>query len=271
LLAWLGGRARFVPTREDFHLDVAAIGAAVNRRTKGLILCTPNNPTGAVYTREELAEVLALAERHSLVVISDESYSRITYDGRPHCSIASLPGGIERTVVVNGLSKVYAMTGWRLGYVIARADLVPQLEKVAYEIRGPVNTAVQHAGAAALRTNDRTVASIVRRYDRKRRLMVSGLRAAGLSCHMPEGGFEALPRTPPGYRTGSEFAEHLVETTGVLVKPGRYFGPDGTNHVRIVYCREEPDIRLAIGRLRRALRSGFDTPPARRSRGGAQS
>ena len=165
LLQLLGGRARFVASRPDFHLDVDAIERAVTKATRAIVLCTPNNPTGAVYHRDELAAVLQLAERHALVVISDESYNQIVYDGREHCTIASLPGALERTIVVSGLSKVYAMTGWRLGYVIARADLIAQLEKVAYEIRGSVNTAVQHAGRAALaheRRQDRTTRANLR-------------------------------------------------------------------------------------------------------------
>jgi aminotransferase len=255
LMHLFGGVARFVPTKPDFHLDLGTIEAAVTPRTKAIVLCTPNNPTGAVYTRQELAKVLKLAKEKQLLVISDENYSLVTYDGRSHCTIASLPGAMERVVVVNGLSKVFAMTGWRLGYLIARKDIVEQAEKVAYEMHGSVNTAVQYAGAAALRTSDRRIAQIVKQYDRKRKLTVSGLREAGFTCHMPEGGFEALAEVPAGFGGSTSFAEYLVEKAAVLVKPGHFFGPEGERFFRMVYCRDEKVIKQGLKRIAKAMRA----------------
>lgn len=253
LLHLFGGIAKFVPLRADFHLDVGAIDRAVTSRTKAIVICTPNNPTGAVYTRSELAELLKVAEAHDLAVISDENYSQVTYDGKSHCSIASLPHAMERTVVINGLSKVYAMTGWRLGYVIARRDLVEPFEKVAFEIRGSLNTAVQYAGAAALRSARRIARKIVSQYPRKRSLMVGMLREAGLTCHLPEGGFEAFPEVPAGFSGSIELTMYLARRAGVLVKPGIYFGPDGDQFFRMVYCRDDRVIRAGVRRIAFAL------------------
>ena len=188
-------------------------------------------------------------------MISDENYSQVTYDGKSHLSIAALPGAKRRTIIVNGLSKVYAMTGWRLGYVIAPSEFISQFEKVGYEIRGSVNTAVQYAGAAALKSTKDVVSKIVRSYDKKRNLLVKGLRKAGFSCHMPEGGFEAFPKIPDRFQGSQQFAEYLVENAGVLVKPGIYFGPSGDKNFRIVYCKEEGLLKEALQRISVAMKS----------------
>ncbi len=253
LLHLLGGIPKFVPVKEDFHLDADAISDAITNKTRAIVLCTPNNPTGAVYDRRELKKVLEIAEEKNLFVLSDENYSRVTYDGRRHFTIASLPNAMERTIVVNGLSKVYAMTGWRLGYLIARSDLIEQFEKIAYEIHGSVNTAVQYAGAAALRSPKRLIDGIVRQYDRRRRLMVELLKDAGLDCHYPEGGFEAFPKIPDWFNDSMEFTKFLVDKARVLVKPGIYFGPAGEKHVRLVYCGTEELIAKGLRRMKKAL------------------
>jgi aminotransferase len=264
LLALFGGRPRFAPTTGEFHLDLGSVERAITARTRGVVICTPNNPTGACYTREELARLLELCEAHDLIVIADESYSQVTYDGRAHVTIASLPGALRRAIVVNGLSKSFAMTGWRLGYIIARADLVEQFEKVGYEIHGCVNTAVQYAGVVALRRARHLTSGLVAKYSAKRAILVDGLVRAGLSCHLPEGGFEAFPQIPSRFVGSMAFVRFLAREAGVLAKPGSYFGPDGDRHVRLVYCREDRQLRAGVGRIARALRR-----PA--GRGGAGS
>lgn len=246
LLHLHGGVARFVRTTKDFHLDTDAIRNAVTSKTKAIVLCTPNNPTGAVYDQRELEEVLQISKDNDLIVISDEAYNQVTYDGKKHFTIGALPNAMDRTIIVGTLSKVFAMTGWRLGYLIARKDLIEQFEKIAFEMRGSVNTAVQHAGAKALRTSSRIIKSIVAQYDRKRRLMVRLLRAAGFECHMPEGGFEVFPAVPGSFRGSIEFTRFLVEEAGVLVKPGMYFGPAGDNNFRLVYCKDEKVIARGV-------------------------
>jgi aminotransferase len=249
LIRMRGGVVRFVKTQDDFHLDHRAIKAAVTRKTKAIVLCTPNNPTGAVYDRAELSGVLEIARENDLIVISDESYSQVTYDGRQHFSIAALPKALERTIVVNSLSKVYAMTGWRLGYIIARSEFIEQFEKVAYEIHGCVNTAVQYAGAKALQAPESVINGIVRKYDANRRFTVKMLRDAGFQCHMPEGGFEAFPRIPNLFKGSEQFAKYLAKHVAVLVKPGIYFGPDGDSYFRIVYCKEREILSRALNRI----------------------
>ena len=249
-----GGVTRYVPLKEDFHLDIRAIEDAVTNRTKAIVLCTPNNPTGAVYSERELSEVLKIANQRNLLVISDENYSQVTYDGKKHVSIASLPGGLDNTIVVNGLSKVFAMTGWRLGYVIARSDFIEHFEKLAYEIRGSVNTAVQYAGAKALESSAQVVKRIVREYDKNRHLVFDLLNEAGFKCHLPEGGFEAFPKIPDSFTDSQKFTEFMVEKTGVLIKPGIYFGPDGKMNFRLVYCRDRKVLRQAIKKMSGAMK-----------------
>ncbi len=198
---------------------------------------------------------MELAEEKDIVVISDENYSQVTYDGRKHFTIASLPNAMDRVIVTNGLSKVYAMTGWRLGYLIARPDLVDQFEKIGYEIRACVNSAIQYAGAVALKSPKSYIDKVVSHYDKRRKLQIGLLREAGISCHMPEGGFEAFPRVPEGFAGGSmEFTRFLAENAAVLVKPGKYFGPDGDSHFRIVYCKDEEEIEMGVQRIAKALK-----------------
>jgi aminotransferase len=255
LLDILGGVAKSVPTKADFHLDTDAIRKEVTRKTKAIVLCNPNNPTGAVYDKPELKEVLEIAEENDLIIISDENYCQLIYDDKEYHTIASLPNAMERTIVVSGLSKAYAMTGWRLGFVIAKKEFTELFEKLAFEITGSVNTAVQYAGAEALRTKNNIIAEIVNQYDRKRELTVRLLKEAGLRCHMPEGGFEAFPQIPTGFKDSMEFAKFLVERVGVLVKPGRFFGPEGRKHFRVVYCKDEKVIEEGLKRIKEALAS----------------
>ena len=253
ILQLLGGRPRFVPTDERFHLDLGAVEAGVGRRTKAIVLCHPNNPTGAVYEARELEGILGIAERHRLLVLSDENYAPLVYDGRPFRSFAALSGAAERTILVSGLSKAHAMTGWRLGYVVAAPELSDQFEKVAFEIRGSVNTAVQWAGAAALGLPRSYLDGVRRHYDAHRHLVVNGLREAGLDVPLPEAGFEVFPRVPNGFADGSAWTEHLARTARVLVKPGAYFGPAGRDRVRLVYSVSRPTREEALSRLGRAL------------------
>jgi len=249
LIKLLGGVARYVPTTSDYHLDVDVIKKAINRRTKAIVLCTPNNPTGAIYSRAELAAVLRIAQEKDLLIISDENYSQVTYGDRKHFSIAALPRAMERTIVINGLSKVYAMAGWRLGYMIAGREYIEQFEKVAYLIRGSVNTAIQFAGARALHTPPSAIARIVSAYDKNRHLVLDFLRRAGFECHVPEGGFEVFPRIPPQFKGSESFASYLVKEASVLVKPGVYFGPDGDSNFRVVYCKEHSTLTEAMRRI----------------------
>ncbi|MGI0072115.1 MAG: pyridoxal phosphate-dependent aminotransferase [Thermoplasmata archaeon] len=254
ILDILGGRARFVPTDPTFHLDLEAIERGVRRRTKGIVICHPNNPTGALYSRPELEGLLGIAERHGLMILSDENYAPLVYDGRPYHSMGSLSGARERTIIVSGLSKAHAMTGWRLGYVIAAPPLIEQFEKVAFEIRGSVNTAVQYAGAVALAQPRSTLTAVARHYDAHRHLLVNGLEAAGIPTPLPQGGFEVFPAVPKGYGDGRKFTEFLVDRAGVLAKPGEYFGPAGRRRFRLVFCVPRSAIEEGVRRIHRALR-----------------
>ena len=255
LLDLLGGKARFVPLKDDFHLDIDAVSNAISKKTKAIVLCTPNNPTGAVYTRSELSSILKIAKEKNLLVISDENYCEIIYDGKKHETIGSMKGARERVIIANGLSKAFAMTGWRLGYLIANKELIAQLEKLAFEIRGSVNTAVQYAGARALDSGKGWMTKRIRGYERKRNLTVNLLREMGIECHMPEGGFEVFPRVPDRFKGSIEFTKFLANRAQVLVKPGAYFGPSGDRNFRMVYCKPDQTIVEGLRRIRKALRT----------------
>lgn len=253
LLDILGGTSKFVPLKDDFHLDIDAISNSISKKTKAIVLCTPSNPTGAVYTRNELGSILKIANEKNLLVISDENYCEIVYDGKKHETIGSMKGAKERVIIVNGLSKAFAMTGWRLGYLVANKELVAQFEKLAFEIRGSVNTAVQYAGARALEGGIGWMTKRLKGYERKRNLTVDLLREMGIECHKPEGGFEVFPRVPNRFKGSIEFTKFLANRAQVLVKPGVYFGPSGDRNFRMVYCKPDETIVEGLNRIRKAM------------------
>jgi aspartate/methionine/tyrosine aminotransferase len=253
ILDLVGGVVKFVPCKEDYHLDTKRIARTVTKRTKAIVLCTPNNPTGVVYSKEELSEVIGIARKNNLAIVSDECYNQLTYDG-PNISPASLVGGQERTIVVSSLSKTFSMTGWRLGYLIAPKSFIDQFEKLAFEMRGSVNTAVQYAGAEALRAPRSEIEKLVREHGAKRKFVVNSLRDMRIECSLPHGGYETFPQIPSRFRNSMQFTKFLVKS-GVMVKPGIYFGPHGDKNFRIVYCREDSVLKEGMERIAGALKS----------------
>lgn len=234
----------------DFRLLAGDIEAAITPRAKALLLGYPSNPTGATMGREDLLGIAEVTKRHDLVVISDELYDRMTYVGE-HTCFATLPGMRDRTVLLGGFSKAYAMTGWRLGWVAAPGPLAEAVMKVHQYVMMSAPTASQYAAIAALDEGESFVAEMVAEYDRRRRLIVDGLRAVGLSTFEPRGAFYAFPDISVTGMDSVTFSEQLLAEERVAVVPGSAFGAFGEGYVRACYASGYEQIERALERIGR--------------------
>ena len=249
-----GGVAVPVSTTDatDFRVTADMIEAAITPRTKAVFLGYPNNPTGAVLDREELTAIAALAEAHDLLVYSDEIYDRLVYGDHEHTAISSLAGMRERTILLGGFSKAYAMTGWRIGYVAAPAGLMEGIAKVHQYGIMCAPTSAQFAAIEALRNGEPHVQEMRAEYDRRRRYMTDRFNQIGLHCFEPMGAFYCFPRVTDA--TGLDettFAEQLLNEERVGVVPGSAFGPSGAGHVRVCYATAYEQIVEAMDRIER--------------------
>ena len=242
----------------QFQVSVADLEAALTPRTKAIVLGYPSNPTGAIMPREKLQAVVDFAVRHNLYIVSDEIYDRLTYDG-VHVSVASLPDARERTILLNGFSKAYAMTGWRLGYVCAPAPILAALLKIHTYTIMCAPTVGQKAAIEALKSAEPAVRDMVGQYNQRRRLIVDGLNQAGLDCHLPQGAFYAFPSIRRTGLTSEEFAERLLFEEHVAVVPGTAFGLGGEGHIRCSYATSLAKVEEALHRINRFVRK-LDTP-----------
>ncbi len=250
-----GGTPVSLPTRvEDaFQVTAEEIRDRITDRTKALLIGYPNNPTGAVMSRDKLEAIACLAQEHDLLVISDEIYDRLVYAGHEHVCFAALPGTRERTVTLGGFSKSYAMTGWRIGYAAAPAPLLAEMRKIhQYTIMSAPTTA-QVAAVVALEEAEEHVRSMVAEYDRRRKLIVAGLNELGLPTFEPLGAFYAYPSVTASGMDDEGFAEALLKEERVAVVPGNAFGGDG-RHVRASYATAYDKIEQALERIRRFMR-----------------
>ena len=268
VVRFAGGRPVYYPLDETrgFAPDLDAIAERITPRTRALILNLPHNPTGGVATPDDLARLAALAQRHDLWVISDEVYGQIRYDGRQE-SIAALPGMADRTVIVDGFSKTYSMTGWRLGYGVMPAWLAAPMTTLVINNVSCTATFVQYAGLAALTGPQEPVTRMVQGLRAKRDLLVSGLNAIdGIACATPSGAFYAFPDIRGVLeRTGlacETFAERLLAEHHTAVLAGTAFGPGGAGHLRLCFATDPPEIELALERLRNCA-TGLVTADAR--------
>jgi aminotransferase len=236
----------FVPTIEQLN-------KALTPKTKAMVFGYPSNPTGGTLTPAQAQMMVNFAIEHDLFIVSDEIYDRLTYEGK-HICIASLPGAKERTILLNGFSKAYAMTGWRLGYACAPEHVLAAMVKIhAYTIMCAPITA-QKAGIEALTSGEHAVLDMVGQYNRRRRLIVAGLNDIGLECHLPNGAFYAFPSIKITGLTSEEFAEKLLFEEQVAVVPGTAFGTGGEGHVRCSYATGLDKIELALQRIGRFVR-----------------
>lgn len=245
-----------VPTHvsNGFQVTVAALEAAVTPRTRGLLIGYPNNPTGAVLSRERMQEIAAFAERHDLIVLSDEIYDRLVY-GVEHTCFASLPGMQQRTVLMGGFSKSYAMTGWRLGYLAAPAEITAAVRKVHQYAIMSAPTMSQYAGLAAVLQGESAVEEMVAEYDQRRRMVVSSLNSIGLPTFEPQGAFYVFPDVSALGMTSEAFCEALIKEQQVAVVPGDAFGPSGAGYVRACYASSMDKLEEALERIDRFVRS----------------
>ncbi|MGQ9557659.1 MAG: aminotransferase class I/II-fold pyridoxal phosphate-dependent enzyme [Desulfurispora sp.] len=247
-----GGVPVTMPTsmENSFRLTADTLEKHITPRSKVLLLCYPNNPTGAVMGRRDLLEVAEVARAHDLIVISDEIYDRLTYVGQ-HTCLASLPGMQERTVLLNGFSKAYAMTGWRVGYVAANADFIAAMTKIHQYTMLCAPITAQMAALEALQNGRESMQKMVQQYSRRRHLVVQGLREMGLPCFEPGGAFYAFPDITPTGLSSEEFAEALLREEKVALVPGNAFGPSGEGHVRLSYASSLDDLGEALRRMAR--------------------
>jgi aminotransferase len=252
-IVFAGGVVRHVATRfeDDFALDPAAVEAAVTPRTKALFVGYPCNPTGAVLPATVQDELAAIAVRRDLLVYSDEIYDRLAYDDYRHRAMSSLPGMRERTILMGGFSKAYAMTGWRVGYACAPAGILEGMLKVhQYSIMSAPTTA-QDAALAAITTAEADVEAMRREYDRRRRMVVDGLNLMGLDTFVPRGAFYAFPRITSTGLDDAAFVERLLQEEHVAAVPGSAFGPSGAGHVRMCYATSYEKLEEALERIGR--------------------
>lgn len=234
----------------EFRLTPELLEAAVTPKTKALLISYPNNPTGAIMEREDLEKLVPVILKHDLLVISDEIYSELSYKER-HVSIASLPGMRERTVVINGFSKSYAMTGWRLGFACAPAEIIKYMLKVHQFGIMSAPTMSQYAAVSALRNGDKDIAVMAESYNQRRRFLMERFREMKLPCFEPYGAFYAFPDISEFGMSSEEFCEALLKAENVAVVPGSAFGACGDGHVRISYAYSIEALKEAMSRLAR--------------------
>jgi aminotransferase len=251
-IVFAGGVSVPVPTYAQYNFGVRAaeIAAAITPRTKLILLGNPSNPTGAVIPRSELEGIARLAVEHDLLVAVDEVYSRLVYGGE-HVNIATLPGMRERTIVLDGFSKAYAMTGWRIGYVAAPAYILEAMLKVHQYTIMCAGTAPQEAAVEALRHGEEDVERMFNDYARRRQMFVEGLNRIGLTCCEPGGAFYAFPSVAATGLSDEEFAEKLLLEEQVAVVPGSSFGAAGRGYVRCAYCTAYDKLEEALVRMER--------------------
>lgn len=251
-----GGVPVHIATRaeDQFRLTADQLRAAITPRTKLLIFPYPNNPTGAVMSAAEMEEIAAVLRETNVLVLSDEIYSELTYGLDRHVSIASLPGMAERTIVVNGFSKSYAMTGWRLGYAAGPAPLVKVMTKIHQSCIMSAPTTSQYAAITALRQCDDQIEMMRDEYNRRRRYVVKALNEMGLTCFEPRGAFYVFPSIQISGLTSSEFCEQLLREKEVAIIPGSAFGASGEGYARISYAYSVDHLQTAMKRIREFLK-----------------
>lgn len=233
----------------NFSITPADLEAHVTDKTKALLIGYPNNPTGAILTKEQLMDIAKFAQEHDLIVISDEIYGDLTYGGERHVCFAGLPGMKDRTILLNGFSKAYAMTGWRIGYAMSNPAIISAMTKIHQYTMLCAPITAQIAAVEALRHGEKYMKKMVSEYDKRRRLIYDGLTNAGLKCFEPKGAFYIFPDITSTGLTSEEFAEQLLMKEHVALVPGTAFGQCGEGYVRCSYATSVAKISEAIARI----------------------
>ncbi|MDR0491030.1 MAG: aminotransferase class I/II-fold pyridoxal phosphate-dependent enzyme [Oscillospiraceae bacterium] len=239
----------------NFRVTAADIEARLTPKTKAVLLSYPNNPTGAILTRGDLEAIADLLRDREIVVISDEIYSELTYGDTPHVSIASLPGMAEKTVVINGFSKAFAMTGWRLGYACGPKDIIAAMTKIHQYVLMCAPTTAQYAGIEALRSGGKGVLAMRKEYDARRRFMLKELRDMEIDCFEASGAFYLFPSIKRFGLTSEEFCTRLLQEKRLAVVPGAAFGDSGEGHIRCAYAYSIDSIKEALSKLREFIKT----------------
>ena len=250
-----GGKPVYLNTKEEnkFKLTADELKSVITPKTKMLVLPYPNNPTGAIMTREDLEAIAEVLRGTDIMILSDEIYCELTY-GREHVSIASLDGMRERTIIASGFSKTYAMTGWRLGYTLAPSEITKQMLKIHQYAIMCAPTTSQYAAVEAMRNGDADVDMMRAEYNRRRRYIVGGLRAIGIDCFDPEGAFYVYPNISKFGLSSEEFCERLLQEEKAAIVPGTAFGECGEGFARISYAYSVEHIAKALDRIERFVK-----------------
>lgn len=245
-----GAVPRYVPLNDDFSLDEEVWKEAFSKNTRAIVLNTPNNPTGKVFTGEELSFIADLCREHNVIAITDEIYEHILYDGRRHLSIGSLSGMDDRTITIGSFSKTYSVTGWRVGYALAHPALTARIRKIHDFLTVGAPAPLQQACAAALRLPESYYRELATDYDRKRKILFYGLRKAGFSCELPQGAYYIFTDISGFGMNDGEFARHLIETAGVAAVPGSsFYHEGGTTKLRFTFSKKDETLHEACRRL----------------------
>jgi len=246
-----GGVPVVINTKAEngFKLTKEELLSAITDKTKALILPYPCNPTGAIMERDDLEAIAEVLRHRDIIVISDEIYAELTFGGVRHVSIASIEGMKERTILINGFSKTFSMTGWRLGYVCGPAPILKEITKIHQYAIMCAPTTSQYAAIEALRSCDDAVAKMLEEYDARRKIIVKGFNDLGLECREPKGAFYAFPSIKSTGLTSEEFCERLLYSKHVALVPGNAFGESGEGYVRASYCYSLPHIKEALERI----------------------
>ncbi|MDY6391784.1 MAG: aminotransferase class I/II-fold pyridoxal phosphate-dependent enzyme [Bacilli bacterium] len=238
----------------EFRITPEELEACITDKTKAVILNYPNNPTGAIMGKEDLEKIAKVFIEHDLLAVTDEIYGELTYSGE-HVSIASIPGMQERTLLINGFSKAYSMTGWRLGYLAGPSSVIDQAKKIHQFAIMCAPTLSQYAGVEALRNGDKDVEAMRKEYDRRRKYLYAELQKLGLPCFEPKGAFYIFPSIASTGKTSEDFCLDLLEKERLVVVPGTAFGESGEGFVRISYAYSLDSLKEAMKRLGRYLKS----------------
>ena len=244
-----------IPLKEanDFRLTAEELETAITPKSKALILSFPNNPTGAVMTKEDLEAIAEVIVRHDLLVITDEIYSELSYTGKKHYSLIDLPGMVERTIYINGFSKAYAMTGWRLGYCCGPEEILAQMVKIHQFAIMAAPTMSQYAGTMALKNGASDVEMMRDSYNQRRRYLMAELKRLGIPCFEPFGAFYIFPNISQFGLSSEEFATRLIREHKVAVVPGSAFGQSGEGFVRVSYAYSIDELKQAFERIERFI------------------
>lgn len=238
----------------DYQIDIGELESKITNRTKMIVIISPNNPTGGVLGRDTLEKLADIAIRYNLMVMSDEIYEKLVFDGEKHVSIASLPGMKERTITLNGFSKAYSMTGWRLGYMAAPKDIIAASVRLHQHINTCASSFVQEAGITALEKAEPDVQRMLAEYQRRRDYVVKAINEIhGLSCNTPKGAFYLFVNIKELGKSSMEMAEYLLEETKVALVPGTAFGAAGEGYLRLSYASSYDNLVKACGRIRLAV------------------